>query len=170
MLRRFVLTSAIVLWVPAGALADIDQSQDFSVGSAHGVTLTQSHEPGQGSHTITINNQQSGTTISGLWARPSRGGISSVEQGTAVLGSGTQGQRPLTTIQQQVMLVGLTQEAIKIGGADGAQGFQGLIGGQTLMASSHAARMGIGAQNLRTAQQTRVVGGRLEERLAYLAF
>jgi hypothetical protein len=170
MLRRLVLASAIVLLVAAGAFADIDQSQDFSVGAAHGVTLTQAHEPGQGSHTITINNQQSAMTLSGLWARPSRGGISSVEEGTVALGSGAQDQRPLATIQQQVMLVGLTQAAVKIGSADGAQGFQDLIGGQTLMASSHAARMGTGGQNLHTAQQTRVVGGRLEERLAHLAF
>jgi hypothetical protein len=170
MLRRFVLTSAIVLCIATGVFADTDQPLDFSVGAAKSVTLVQGHQAGQCSHTITINNQHSATTVSGLLGRQSPGGISSVERGTIVFGDGIQGQHPLTAIQRAAMLVGLTQEPFKIGAADGVQGFRGLVGGQTLMVSFLAARTSIGGQSLRTAQHTRVVGGQLEEHVAYLGF
>jgi len=133
MLRRFVLTSAVALWVSTGAFADTYQVQGYTIGTVNDVILLRGHQIGQGSHTIAITNQQSATDVFGLWTGQSQGGISGVEQGTIGFGDGTQGRRLPMTVQQGMMLLGLTQTPLMIGRAGGTQGFGGFIGGQNLM-------------------------------------
>jgi hypothetical protein len=58
MLRRIVLSSAIVLLVSAGAFADITQLQGYIVGATNGIDFLHGHQDGQSSHTICINNDQ----------------------------------------------------------------------------------------------------------------
>jgi hypothetical protein len=133
MFRRFVLTSAIVLWVSTGAFADIDQVQGYIIGAANEIDLLHGRQIGQGSNTIAISNQQSSTDVFGLWAGQSQGAILGVEQGTIGFGDGIQGRRLPMTVEQGMMLLRLTQTPLMIGSAGGTQGLQGLIGGQNLM-------------------------------------
>jgi hypothetical protein len=63
MLRRIVLTLAIVLLVSTGAFADIIQLQDYLVGASNGIELLHGHQTGDGSHTICINNDQTAEKI-----------------------------------------------------------------------------------------------------------
>ena len=75
MLRRIVLSSAIVLLVSAGAFADIIQLQDYIVGAINGIELTNGHQDGQSSHTICINNDQVANKICGAWATQSQAAL-----------------------------------------------------------------------------------------------
>ena len=68
MLRRIVLSSAIVLLVSTGAFASIIQLQDYFVGATNGIDLLHGHQNGQGSHTICINNDQIAEKICGARA------------------------------------------------------------------------------------------------------
>ena len=133
MLRRFVLTSVIVLWVSTGAFADIHQVQGYIIGAANGIDLLHGHQIGQGSNTIVISNQQSADDVFGLWAGQSQSSISGVEQGTIGFGDGIRGARLPMTAQQGMMLLRLTQTPLMIGRVGGTQGLQGLVGGQNLM-------------------------------------
>jgi hypothetical protein len=72
MLRRFVLSLAIVLCVTAGAFAGITQLQDYIVGATNGILLQHGHQNGDGSHTICINNDQCAEKICGAWANQSQ--------------------------------------------------------------------------------------------------
>lgn len=72
MLRRIVLSLAIVLLVSTGAFADIIQLQDYIVGATNGIVLEHGHQNGQGSHTICINNDQSAQKICGAFANQSQ--------------------------------------------------------------------------------------------------
>lgn len=147
MSRRFVLTSAIVLWVSTGAFADIHQVQGYIIGAANGIDLLHGHQIGQGSNTIVITNQQSADDVFGLLAGQSQGVISGVEQGIIGFGDGIQGARLPLTVQQGMMLLRLAQTPLMIGGVGGTQGLQGLIGGQNLnlmLLLLRAGMMGIG--------------------------
>jgi len=68
MLRRILLTLAIVLLASTGAFAGIIQLQDYIVGASNGIELLHGHQSGEGSHTICINNDQTADKICGTLA------------------------------------------------------------------------------------------------------
>jgi hypothetical protein len=75
MLRRFVLSLAIVLCVSAGAFGDITQLQDYAIGLTNGIDLLQGHQTGQASHTICIDNNQCALKVCGAWAHQSQAAL-----------------------------------------------------------------------------------------------
>jgi hypothetical protein len=78
MLRRLVLSLAIVVWVCGGVFAAIPgkiQMQDYVIGATIGIDLLHGHQTGQGSHTIAINNNQAVSNICGAWATQSQAAL-----------------------------------------------------------------------------------------------
>ena len=75
MLRRIVLSLAIVLLVSTGAFAGITQLQEYIVGATNGIVLEHGHQNGDGSHTICINNDQCAEKICGAWANQTQAAL-----------------------------------------------------------------------------------------------
>ena len=148
MLRKCLLSVAVILLLSSGALADIGQIGGFSVGavnlvgrcggpgfsSAKGGNITivnQGQEVYKPFRGISAWQEEKGILVQ-CGSAEGAGGVSGVAQHATV--QGLQGQltgRCGTTVQGQCLNVGLGQVAIKAGGVGGAEGAQGFVGGQT---------------------------------------
>lgn len=144
MLRKCLLSVAVILLLSSGALADIGQIGGFSIGafnlvgrcgglgSAEGgniAIVNQSQEVHKPFHGIFARQEEKGILVQ-CGSAGGTGGISGVAQCATV--QGLQGQltgRFGPTVQGQCLNVGLGQVAIKAGGVGGAVGAQGFVGG-----------------------------------------
>lgn len=146
MLRKCLLSVAVILLLSSGALADIGQIRDFSVGavllvgrcggpgSAEGGSIAivnQSQEVHKPFFGISARQEEKGILVQCGSARGA-GGVSGVAQRASVQGlQGQLTQRFGPTVQGQCLNVGLKQVALKVGGVGGAVGAQGFIGSQS---------------------------------------
>jgi hypothetical protein len=176
MLRKCLLSVAVILLLSSGVFADIGQVQDFSIGalnlvgryggtgSARGGNIAivnhsqELHKPFRGGGVV-ARQEEKGILVQFGIARGT-GGVSGVAQRANV--QGLQGQligRFGPRAQGQHLNVGLGQVAIKAGGVGGAVGAQGFVGSQTQtittphMTSTESQFVGV-------AQYSKVSGGR----------
>lgn len=146
MLRKFLLSVAVILLLSSGALAGIGQIGYIEIGEvllvgrcggpglAEGgniAIVNQSQEIYKPFFGISAWQEEKGILVQ-CGSAGGAGGLSGVAQRATV--QGVQGQltgRFGTTVQGQCLNVGLGQVAIKVGGVGGAEGAQGFIGGQS---------------------------------------
>ena len=145
MLRKCLLSVAVILLLSSGALADIGQVQGFSIGALNLVGRYGGRGEAEGGNIAIVNHSQEvyKPLRSSVWQEEKgvlvqfgsargTGGVSGVAQHATV--QGLQGQltgRFGSTVQGQHLNVGLGQVAIKSGGVGGAVGAQGFVGGQS---------------------------------------
>lgn len=146
MLKKFLLSVAVILFLSSGALAGIGQIGGIEIGavnlvgrcggpgSAEGgniAIVNQSQKVHKPFHGILARQEEKGILVQCGSARGA-GGISGVAQRASVQGlQGQLTQRFGPTVQGQCLNVGLKQVALKAGGVGGAEGVQGFIGGQS---------------------------------------
>lgn len=146
MLRKCLLSVAVILLLSSGALADIGQIGGFSVGAVNLVGRCGGPGSAEGGNIAIVNQSQVvHKPFCGIFARQEEkgilvqcgsargaGGVSGVAQSASVEGlQGQLTQRFGPTVQGQCLNVGLKQVALKVGGVGGAEGAQGFIGGQS---------------------------------------
>jgi hypothetical protein len=146
MLKKFLVSAAVILLLNSGAFADIGRVEGFSidalnivgrcgpVGSAHGgkmVVIGHSQQVHKPFFYTTARQEEKGIFVQYGTANGA-GGVSGVAQCAKV--NGLQGQyiKPFgPTMQGQRLNVNLGQLALKIGGVGCTQGVQGFVGGQS---------------------------------------
>lgn len=173
MLRKCLISIAVILLLSSGAPADIGQIGGFSVGAVNLVGRHGGPSSAKGGN-IAIVNQSQGVhkPFFGISARQEAkgilvqcgsargaGGVSGVAQRASVDGlQGQLTQRFGPTVQGQYLNVGLKQVAFKAGGVGGAGGAQGFIGGQSqTIATPHVTSKE--SQFVGVAQYSNVSGG-----------
>ncbi len=145
MLRKCLLSVAVILLLSSGAFAGIGQVQGFEIGALNLVGRCGGPGSPEGGNIAIVNHSQEvyKPLHSSVWQEEKgilvqcgsargAGGVSGVAQNATV--QGVQGQlagRFGTTVQGQCLNVGLGQVAIKARGVGGAVGAQGFVGGQT---------------------------------------
>lgn len=146
MLRKILLSAAVILLLSSGAFADIGQVQGFSIGALNLVGRAGGTGSAKGGNILMVgHSQEVHKPFRGISARQGEkgilvqfgsargtGGVSGVAQCAKV--QGLQGQltgRFGPTVQGQCLNVGLGQVAIKAGGVGGAVGAQGFVGSQS---------------------------------------
>jgi len=146
MLRKFLLSAAVILLLSSGAFADIGQVEGFSIGAVNLVgrcggpglaeggniaIVGHSQEVHKPFHGILARQEEKGILVQ-CGSAGGAGGISGVAQRASVEGlQGQLTQRFGPTVQGQCLNVGLKQVALKVGGVGGAEGVQGFVGGQS---------------------------------------
>jgi hypothetical protein len=165
MLRKFLISAAVILLLTSGALADIGQVEGFSkcalnlvgrcgpVGSAQGgqiVIIGHSQQIQKPCFFTTARQEEKGILIQYGTANGT-GGVSGVAQHATGQGLQSQYTRPFgSTLQGQGLNLNLGQVALKTGGVGSAQGVQGLVGHQSQtittprMSSTETQFVGIG--------------------------
>ena len=176
MLRKFLLSVAVILLLSSGALAGISQIGDieidavllvgrcggpgFSPAKGGNITIVnQSQEVYKPFRGISAWQEEKGILVQFGSARGT-GGVSGVAQRATV--QGLQGQltgRFGSTVQGQYLNVGLGQVAIKVGGVGGAEGAQGFVGCQSQTIATPRT-ISTESQFVGVAQYSNVSGGR----------
>jgi hypothetical protein len=146
MLRKFIISVAVILLLTSGAFADIGQVERFSigslnivgrsglVGSAKGgnlVIFSHSQKIQKPWFSTKIKQEEKGVLVQYGKAQGT-GGVSGVAQRAKIRGIQGQYTKPFgSTMQGQCLKVNLGQIALKSGGVGSTQGVQGFIGGQS---------------------------------------
>ncbi len=173
MLRKCLLSVAVILLLSSGVFAGIGQVQGFSIGALNLVGRYGGTGSAKGGNIAIVNHSQEGykPLRSSVWqeekgvlvqfgSAEGAGGVSGVAQRATV--QGLQGQltgRFGTTVQGQCLNVGLGQVAIKVGGVGGAEGAQGFVGGQSQTIATPR-MISTESQFVGVAQYSNVSGGR----------
>ena len=146
MLRKILLSAAVILLLSSGAFADIGQVQGFSIGALNLVGRSGGTGSAKGGNILMVgHSQEVHKPFFGISARQGEkgilvqfgsaggtGGVSGVAQRATVQGlQGQLTQRFGPTVQGQCLNVGLGQVAIKAAGVGGAVGAQGFVGSQS---------------------------------------
>jgi hypothetical protein len=146
MLRKFLISAAVILLLTSGALADIGQVEGFSkcalnlvgrcgpVGSAQGgniVIIGHSQQIQKPCFFTKARQEEKGILIQYGTAN-GKGGVSGVAQHATVQGLQGQHTKPFgSTVQGQGLNLNLGQVALKAGGVGSTEGVQGFVGGQS---------------------------------------
>ncbi len=173
MLRKCLLSVAVILLLSSGAFAGIGQVQGFEIGSLNLVGRYGGPGSAEGGNIAIVNHSQEvyKPLRSSVWQEEKgvlvqfgsargAGGVSGVAQHATV--QGLQGQltgRFGSTVQGQHLNVGLGQVAIKSGGVGGAVGAQGFVGSQTQVIATPRMTT-TETQFVGVAQYSKVSGGR----------
>ena len=145
MLRKCLLSVAVILLLSSGAFAGIGQVQGFEIGALNLVGRCGGRGEAEGGNIAIVNHSQEvyKPLRSSVWqeekgilvqcgSASGTGGVSGVAQHATVQGLQGQLTGPFgSTVQGQCLNVGLGQVAIKAGGVGGAVGAQGFVGSQT---------------------------------------
>ena len=145
MLRKCLLSVAVILLLSSGALAGIGQVQGFEIGALNLVGRCGGRGSAEGGNIAIVNHSQEvfKPLRGSVWqeekgilvqcgSASGTGGVSGVAQQANVQGLQGQLTGPFgTTAQGQCLDVSLGQVAIKAGGVGGAVGAQGFVGSQT---------------------------------------
>ena len=146
MLRKFLISAAVILLLTSAAFADIGQVECFSIGSLNIVGRCGPVGSAKGGNIVVFGHSQK---IQKPWfptkikqgekgilvqygTAQGTGGVSGVAQGAKVKGIQRQYTKPFgPTVQGQCLKVSLGQVALKAGGVGGTKGVQGFVGGQS---------------------------------------
>lgn len=173
MLRKLLIVAVVILLFSSGALADIGQTEGFSIGalnlvarygpigSAKGgniVIIGHSQQVQKPYFSTTARQQEKGKLVQHGTAKGA-GGVSRVAQGAKIKGIQSQLTKPFgQTVQGQRLSVDLGQITLKNGGIGGTKGMQSFVGGQS-QSITNPSMTGTQTQFVEIGQCSAVSGG-----------